>query len=217
MPSPARIWEYGDYWVSRVAGSDYLYACWWDKRTGRTGRRSLGTKVLAEAQDRLIQLAGVKRSDTSRSPDSVPIVSALNHYYENDVKHKASADQAFRAIELVVQFISEKLGPAAPVSTFSLVRQREFMRWCAEKHGHSAATIARNLSVASAAFSYCRKPQVVRDGFGNEVEVLLLDRAPAVCTQPKEVARLTDLSESSPRNWLPSFEEFGRFIDGIDA
>jgi hypothetical protein len=54
------------------------------------------------------------------------------------------------------------------------------------------------LSVVSAAFGYCCKPQIVRDGFGNEVEVLLLDSAPAVCTQPKEVARLTELPESAP-------------------
>jgi hypothetical protein len=73
------------------------------------------------------------------------------------------------------------------------------------------------LSVASAAFHYCCKPQIVRDGFDNEIEVTLLDSAPAVCTQPKEVARLTELPESSPREWIPTFEELGRFIDAIDV
>jgi integrase len=91
------------------------------------------------------------------------------------------------------------------------------MRWCVERYQHSAGTIARNLSVCSAAFHFCCKPRIVRDGFGNEIEKLLLDSAPAVCTQPKEVARLTELPESTPREWIPSFEEFGRFIDAIDA
>ena len=212
-----RIWEYGDYWIGRVAGSDYLYACWWDKRAGKTRRRSLATKVLAEAQDCLIKLAGSSRTNASRSPDAVLLMAALDFYYENDVKLKPSAKPAFRAMQLLAEYISEKIGPDARVSAFAKLRQRDFMRWCVEKHQHSAGTIARNLSVYSAALRYCCKPQIVRDGFGNEIEVLLLDSAPAVWTQPKEVARLTELPESSPREWIPSFEEFGRFIDAIDA
>ena len=212
-----RIWEYGDYWIGRVAGSDYLYACWWDKRAGKTRRRSLATKVLAEAQDCLIKLAGSSRTNASRSPDAVLLMAALDFYYENDVKLKPSAKPAFRAMQLLAEYISEKIGPDARVSAFAKLRQRDFMRWCVEKHQHSAGTIARNLSVYSAALRYCCKPQIVRDGFGNEIERLLLDSAPAVYTQPKEVARLTELPESSPREWIPTFEEFGRFIDAIDA
>src|SRR6516162_4313163 len=65
------------YWIGRVAGSDYLYACWWDKRAGKTRRRSLATKVLAEAQDWLIKLAGSSRTNASRSPDAVLLMAAL--------------------------------------------------------------------------------------------------------------------------------------------
>jgi hypothetical protein len=88
---------------------------------------------------------------------------------------------------------------------------------CVEKYDHKAGTIARNLSVISAAFGFACKPQIVRDGFGNEIEVLQLDSAPNLCTQAKEVARLTELPHSTPRDWLPSFEELGRFIDAIDV
>jgi integrase len=218
MPIPAqRIWEYGDYWIGRAANSDYFYACWWDKRAGHTRRRSLATKVLAEAKECLIKLAGSSRSNASRSPDAVLLMAALDFYWENDIKFKPSAKPAFRAMQLMAEYGNEKIGPAAYVSAFTPLRQRDFMRWCVDKHAHSAGTIARNLSVASAAFGYCCKPQIVRDGFGNEIEMLLLDSAPAVCTQPKEVARLMELPESSPREWIPSFEEFGRFIDAIDV
>jgi integrase len=219
MPSSAsRIWEYGGYWIGRATGSDYFYACWWDKRAGRTRRRSLETKVLAEAQDLLIELAGsAARNSSSRSPDAILLVAAFDFYYENDVKFKPSAKPAFRAMQLAIEFADERIGPDARVSHFTSLRQREFMRWCVEKYGHSAGTIARNLSVASAAFGFCRKPQVVRDGFDNEIEVTMLDSAPAVCTQPKEVARLTELPESSPREWIPTFEELGRFVDAIDV
>ena len=143
MPSPARrIWEYGDYWIGRVAGSDYLYACWWDKRAGRTRRRSLATKVLAEAQECLIKLAGSSGISASRSPDAVLLMAALDFYYENDVKLKPSAKPAFRAMQLLAEYIIEKIGPDARVSAFAQLRQRDFMRWCAEKHQHSAGTVS---------------------------------------------------------------------------
>src|SRR6476646_6391706 len=173
MSAPAtRIWEYGDYWIGRAANTDYLYACWWDQRAKRTRRRSLDTKVLAEARDRLIALAGSAQRNASRSPDTVMILPALDHYYENDIRHKPSAKPAFRAMQLTTEFIGEKLGSAAVVSSFSLVRQREFMRWSADKYQHSAATISRNLSVVNAAFRFGCKPQIVRDGFKNEIEVI---------------------------------------------
>jgi integrase len=90
------------------------------------------------------------------------------------------------------------------------------MKWCVDKHDHKPGTIARNLSVISAAFGFCTKPQMVKDGFGNEDEVLVLDSAPRVVTQMKEVAQATDLPESAPRDWLPTFEQLGQFIDAID-
>jgi integrase len=145
------------------------------------------------------------------------LIVALNHYYENDLRSKPSAKPAFRAIHLINEFVREKIGPTAAVSAFSALRQKEFMHWCNDKYGHGAATIARNLSVVSAAIRYGRKQQIVRDGFGNEMEILLLDGGPDVITQAKEVARLTALPDSSPRDWLPSFEEFGAFIDAIDV
>lgn len=144
-------------------------------------------------------------------------MAALDFYYENEIKSKPSAGPAFRAIQLVNEYIADKVGPTARVSSFSPLRQREFMRWCLDKYSHSASTIARNLSVVSAAFGYGTKLQMVRDGFGNEREILLLDGAPRVITQMAEVAKLTELPESAPRDWLPSFEEFGRFIDAIDS
>ncbi|MBR1154520.1 hypothetical protein [Bradyrhizobium sp. JYMT SZCCT0428] len=212
-----RLWEYGGYWIGHVAGSDYLYANWYDQRTGRTHRRSLETKVFAEAQDRLIALAGSAKVNASRSPDAVLLSAALDFYYENDVKLKPSAKPAFRAIQLVIEYATAKIGPTARVSAFSKIQQREFMRWCVKTYDHKAGTIARNLSVVSAAFGFGTRSQIVRDGFGIEKEVLLLDETPRVVTQMSEVVALTELPESAPRDWLPSFEEFGRFIDAIDA
>lgn len=211
-----RLWEFGGYWIGRANNTAKLYAYWYDRRTGQTRRRTLGTEVLAEAQDRLIALVGSAQRDSSRSPDRVMIAVALDHYFENDVKAKPSADPAFRAITIVNEYLADRLGSTAAVSAFGPIRQREFMIWCIEKYGHSAGTIARNLSVVSAAFRFGKQLKIVRDGFGNDHEIQLLDGAPDVMTQAARVADLTALPDSTPRDWLPTFEEFGRFIDAID-
>lgn len=90
------------------------------------------------------------------------------------------------------------------------------MMWCDETHKHSANTIARNLSVVSAAFRFDKRLVVVKDGLGNQHEIQLLDMAPDVVTQATRVAELVKLPAPTPREWLPTFEEFGRFIDAID-
>ncbi|WP_456777746.1 hypothetical protein [Bradyrhizobium sp. USDA 3315] len=141
----------------------------------------------------------------------------MDFYYENDIKHKSSAKPAFRAIQLATEFAAKKIGPMARVSNFSPLRQKEFMRWCVDKYAHSAGTIARNLSVISAAFKFACKVQIVVDGLDREKEVLLLDSAPNVYTQAKDVAELTALPDSEPRDWLPTLEQLGHFIDAIDV
>lgn len=153
----------------------------------------------------------------SRSPDAVTITQALDHYYENDVKHKPSADQAFRAIVLLRQFMkSLRLNAPLCVSAFGPIRQHEFMTWSLDQHGHSAQTVARNLSVLSAAFRFGKRIVVITDQLGNKHEVQLLDMAPDVVTQAARVAELLGVAEPTPRDWLPTFEEFGKFIDAID-
>lgn len=211
-----RLWEYGGYWIGEASGTDALYAYWYDGGKRRTCRRTLGTKILDEAKDRLLALAGSNKVDGTRSPDRVMMIVALDHYYVNDVSHKPSANQAFRAIGLIKDYLTEKALPTAPVSLFGPIRQREFMSWCHDKHQHSANTIARNLSVVSAAFRFCKRVVVVKDGFGNDQEIQLLDMAPDVVTQAERVAELIKLAPPTPRDWLPTFEEFGRFIDAID-
>lgn len=145
------------------------------------------------------------------------IMTALDHYYEHDVKAKPSAEQAYRAISLLAEFLGERLGMTASVSSFGPIVQREFMRWSQSRYDHSPATIARNLSVVSASFRFGRKLQVIRDGLGNENETLLLDAAPDVTTQAKAVARLLDQPDPKAREWIPTFEELGTFIDAIDV
>jgi len=162
-------------------------------------------------------MAGAGAVVGNRSPEVVTVIRALDHYYENDVKAKPSGDQAFRAIAIWEQFEAQlRLNAPMTVADFGPIRQREFMRWSREKHSHSAAYIARVLSVVSASFRFGKKIAVITDELGNKREVQLLDMAPDVVTQAARVAELIDVPEPTPRDWLPTFEEFGKFIDAID-
>lgn len=212
----SRLWEYGGYWIGGAHNTKRLYAYWYDQRTGATRRRSLGTEVLSEAKEAIITLVGSAQRDGSKSPDRVMISVALDHYYENDIKEKPSADIAFRAIVLMNEYLAEKIGTTAAVSAFGPIRQKEFMQWCVTNYGHTAGTIARHLSVVSAAFRFGRRLSIVRDGFGNEQEIQLLDAAPDVITQSTRVAELMSIPDSTPRDWLPTYKQLGSFIDAID-
>lgn len=212
-----KLFEYGGYWIGRVHGTPILYAYWYDRGKRQTPRRSLATADFEEAKTKLIALASAAKILNSKSPDAVSLSEVLMHYYDNDASTKPSADQAMRGIELVTQFMMDlRLNGIPTVSSFGPIRQREFMVWCRDHHGHSANTIARNLSVISAAFRFGKKLVVVVDQFGNKHEVQLLDMAPDVVTQASRVAELIGAPEPTPRDWLPTFEEFGRFIDSID-
>ena len=165
----------------------------------------------------MIKLVGAAQVSSSRSPDVVTVLRALDHYYENDVKNKPSSTQAFRSIQLMGQFMKTlRLNAPPTVASFGPIRQREFMIWCRHQHDHSANTIARNLSVVSAAFRFAKRLVVVTDQLGNNREVQLLDMAPDVVTQATRVAELIDAPEPTPRDWLPTFEELGHFISTID-
>lgn len=215
--SGEKLFEYGGYWIGRAHGTPILYAYRYERGSRQTPRRSLRTEILEEAKQRLIAIVGGAHVSSTKSPDSISISQALDHYYENDVKLKPSSVQAFRAIVLLRQFLKTlRLNGPAPVSSFGPIWQREFMLWCHDHHGHSAPTIARNLSVISAAFRFGKRLIMVTDEFGTKHEIQLLEMAPDVVTQAARVAELIDVPEPTPRDWLPTFEEFGRFIDQID-
>ncbi|MBZ9655820.1 hypothetical protein [Phyllobacterium lublinensis] len=132
------------------------------------------------------------------------------------MKHKPSQAPAFRAISIIREFLVERMSVKASVSSFGPIRQREFMEWSRDKHGHGASYIARNLSVVSSAFHYAKKLVAIEDAFGTRHEIQLLTSAPDVVTQGKAVAKLVSLPVPEPRHYLPTMEEFGGFIDSID-
>jgi integrase len=210
-----RIFEYGGFWLGKVRGSDCFYACWYDPRGRRTRRRSLGTQELDEAKKQLVEKAGAATLQTDRSPERVMIATVLDHYCDHRGDDFASSFQARRAVEVVTDFLAAKGEATAKVASFGPIKQRDFMQWTRATLGHSPATIARNLSVVSAAFRYAASLQRVVDGFGTEAEVVLLDHHPTVVTDRNKVAEALALPDPTPRDWLPTYTQFGQFIDAL--
>ena len=130
------------------------------------------------------------------------IAAVLDHYCDHRGDDRASSFQARRAVEIVGQFLIEKNQATAKVASFGPLAQRDFARWCHDSLGHAPATIARNLSVVSAAFHFAASLQRVNDGFGNEAEAILLDHHPRVLTDKNKVAEALSLPDPLPRDWL---------------
>jgi integrase len=216
MPSE-RIFEYGGFWLGRVKGSDAYYANWYDPHGRRTRRRSLGTQELEEAKKRLVEKAGVSQLRSDRSPERVMIMAALDHYCDHWGDDRASAFQARRAASVVANFLSSRGELTAKVASFGPIRQREFMKWCRAELSHAPATIARSLSVVSAAFRFGASLQQVTDGFGSEKEIVLLDHHPLVSTDRNKVAEVLGVPDPRPRDWQPTYAQFGQFIDALGS
>lgn len=210
------LFEYGGHWLNTEPGRAAIYAYWYDERSRKTRRRSLGTEILEDAKTKLIAIVLKKGSADPADPESVMVALALDHYFENRAKALPSAETAKRAIALLVEFLADELqDPALKVGAFTKATQERFMRWSREAHGHSAGTISRNLSVAATAFEFGASPQAVTDGFGEQREVQLLRYAPKIGYQAKDVAEKLDIADSVPREWIPTYAQLGKFIDAI--
>ncbi|MBA3518864.1 MAG: hypothetical protein H0T75_14770, partial [Rhizobiales bacterium] len=99
------------------------------------------------------------------------IASVLDHYCDYHGDRCASAFQARGAAEVMNEFLTPQNDIAAKANSFGPIRQRQFMGWSQDTLGHSPATIARNLSVLSAAFRFAASLQQITDGFGRQSEV----------------------------------------------
>lgn len=209
------LFELGEYWIDRVEGSANLYRFWYDRKRGDIRRRSLKTSDLEAAKLALAAIVGTGKKDDTRSPDDVMLVAALTHYFETHSDKLPSKGAARRAGQLVMDFMT---GPAGfkvnvKVAVFSKAMQQAFCEWSAKEHGHSVGYISRNLSVVSAAFQHAASDVLAKGPDGELREVRLLASAPEVYYEPKWISKVTDLPESGPREYVPSYEDLASLLD----
>lgn len=209
------LFELGRYWLAREWGQETVYRYWYDGPSGKVRRRSLGTSDIEEAKLQLAKLVVGRAADNPQSPESVPVIAVLQHYWTTHSDMTPGSVQARRAGELLVEWLVDVQNrPSANAADFTTAWQQAFVRWCALSKGHAVGTISRNLSTLAAAMNHALKIVVV-DEDGAEREVQLLKYAVPVIYKAEEVSRLTGKPVSVPRDWLPSFEQMVAFIDGI--
>ena len=110
-------------------------------------------------------------------------------YLENHSDHRPSGPQARIAAALVKQHF----GDDALVGDLTPLRQEEFRAWCRGK-GHSESYIGRTLSVVNAALRRAEKKEEL-----------------------KAIPKIYAQAPSGFREWIPTYEQLGAFIDRCNA
>jgi len=211
------LFELGGYWLGRESGSGTIYRYWYATGNQRVSRRSLGTSNLEEAKTELARFVITRVPDAGLAPENAMVTAILKHYWETHSDKSPSAHQARRSGVLLVEWLLDvRKQPAATAADFSAPWQQEFIKWLHTDKGHVAATIARGMAVISAAFHHAVKRIVVDDDDGKR-EVQLLKYAVPVIYKEDEISRITDLPVSTPRDWLPTWEQLAKFIDTIGS
>ena len=216
------LYEFRGHWIDHEPGSPNLYRYWYDERSRRVARRSLGTSSLEDAKERLNAIVtdptfGVVGAD---SPERVLMLEVLDHYLTH--KRMASTESASIAVRHFGEwaFEHEGLRKTLRVGDFRLDLQERFALWAHREKGHSTKTISRNLSVISAALHFAATDQMVKGTDGERRKVRLLTSAPQVRFDPSWLVRLgeevgEEIAAPEKNDWVPDVDEVARFVDAI--
>ena len=142
-----RVFQIGEYWLSKQARSEAWCRTWYDEAARQTKRASLGTADLREAQERLTEWCVAHLRPENAGLDQISIAEALRVYWEEHGATIPSADNAMVSCRYWLDFFEDKsIAEAA-----KMPMQRRFHAWLAEEHGLSGSTINRVVSVGRAA------------------------------------------------------------------
>lgn len=219
-----RLLELAGYWLEQRSdggGTGYYYACWYDADRGRNRRTSLKTTARQEAEKRFAAFVATRplRSPLNEVPlpRQVLLFAVLEHYLTNRAAHRRSHDAAARAVAYVQEFLCDVKGLPLTIKAdgFGLDLQMEFVKWCADTRGHSAAYITRLLNPIAAAMHFAAKEQAVADPAGGMRTIRLMSEAPNVRFHDGWVAETAGIAPPQKREWIPEVEQMARFIECI--
>lgn len=150
------------------------------------------------------------------APGQVEFVRVLLHYKDHyaAVKGQRQLAAARRAGELALAALLSVV-EFPMVSDLTRLNQRRMWAWMAENHKLSAKSIMTYMISVRAAVNYAAAPQIIEaDGQQKEVR-LLSESVPVFCNQA-EIAEHIGGSVSMPRDYIPTYEDLGRWIDAIE-
>jgi integrase len=210
------LFEYRDQWIGQEAGREGFYRYWYDVGSRRVKRKALASVDLGEAKEELIKLLGAPIPSASH-PSEVYLFDVLKHYQDNYAEPKGYKQMAAarRASELADAAFMSFMASSPKVSDLTRTSQRRVWSHMAATHGLSAKSIMTYMIAIRAAVNYSAKPQIILVD-EKQVEVQLLDSAPTIFCNQEEIAEIIGGSVSVAREFIPTYEQLGKWIDAIE-
>jgi integrase len=194
---PDEKFRIGDWWLDREPGSASWYRYRYEPVQRSVRRRSLRTSDFEAAKLKLAEFVTATAKPTGQPAQAVYLAPVLEQYLTNVTDKKPSKKS--RAIARAAgRHVLSYFGSRAKVGSLTKERQREFMRHCADKLGHSVDYISRNLSVVATALHHAR----LRD-------------TPTIVYGKARIAEILDKPAPGPREWIPTIEAVGRMFDHL--
>lgn len=208
-----RLFQLENQWITQEEGRSSYYRAWLEGR--RVRRKSLGTDDFEEAKRKLAQEVLAEPPDDPYAPEHVLLASVFAFYLNGHVPSIRSQSAARRACSYCQDFMERITKPNPPtVADLTLVQQHSFMRWLASR-GLSAKSISTYMSTIKAAMNYGAKPRIVMDSTGREREARMLSAPHYITDSQTEVCKITGMAPPKPREFLPTVQQMGAFIDAI--
>ena len=203
-----------DQWIIEEPNGTFARA-WYEQGSGRTRRRSLGTRDLEEAKAELIRIVLSEPAERAGSPQSVHLASVFKFYELNHGPNIRGLKQARRPAALCLEFMQKATASPLPVvADFTLLRQHAFMQWLRDRE-LSVKTISTYQAMIKAAMNFAATPRLIVDSKGAEREGQLLDHQWKIFDSEDYVSKVTGLPMPQPVKFLPTDDELARFIDAI--
>lgn len=208
------LFEYRGQWIATEAGRKGYYRFWYDDGSRRVKRKALIATDLESAKEELIDLlAGVVL--TPQHPTQVSVLDVMAHYFQHHATPKGYKPMAAarRASELIVKAMSVQ-SDRPMVSELTRINQRRAWRYLAEAEGLTAKSIMTYMISVRAAVNYASQPQIIQLD-GRDYETQLLEHPVTIFCNQEEIAQEIGGNVSQPRQYIPTFEDLGRWIDAL--
>lgn len=212
---PRGLFEYRGQWIREEKGRKGFYRYWRDVGSRRVKRKALSSITLEEAKEELIELLGAD-IPSSKDPREVWLFDVLNHYKDHYAEPKGYKQMAAarRASELVYAAFQSFMG-APKVSDLTRTNQRRVWKHMASEAGLSAKSVMTYMIAVRAAINYASLPQLITID-EQQVEVQLLDSTVPIFCNQEEIAEHIGGQVSQAREYIPTYEELGKWIDAIE-
>jgi integrase len=211
--NPKGRWEYKGQWIGVEPGRAGFYRYWYDDGSGRVKRKAMASVSIEDAKEELITILGPEIS--SRDPRQVFLFDVLNHYQTNYAQPKGYKQMAaVRRASILVDAAFLSFMGSPTVSDLTRLNQRRIWAHMASESGLSAKSIMTYMISVRAAVHYAAVPQLIMIA-GEQTEVQMLDSPVTIFCNQAEIAQHIGGAVSVERQFIPTYEELGKWIDAI--